>query len=175
MYNLANIISSLRILLSVLLLFTEPLSPLFFIVFILCGISDVVDGYVARTFGLESDFGAKLDSLADIIFVFCFLITIFPLLDLSYWMILWIVCIVLIKIIVILFGFMKFGEIPLIHTYLNKITGVGLILLPFFLLLNSSDIFIIILSLMATFAVLEELIILISSQNLDLNQKSILS
>ena len=174
MYNLANIISSLRILLSVLLLFTEPLSLLFFIVFILCGISDVVDGYVARTFGLESDFGAKLDSLSDIIFFFCFLITIFPLLDLSYWMILWIVCIVLIKVILILFGFMKFGKIPFIHTYLNKITGFGLILLPFFLLLNSSDIFIIILSLMATFAVLEELIILISSQNLDRNQKSIL-
>ena len=173
MYNLSNFISALRILLSALLLVTEPLSALFFIVFILCGVSDVLDGYVARNFGLESDFGAKLDSLADIIFVFCFLIVILPLLNLSYLMILWIICIVLIKIFSIIFGFIKFGEFSLIHTYLNKITGVFLMLLPFLLLIMSSDVILILLCLMATVASIEELFIIVSSQKLNLDCKSI--
>lgn len=173
MYNLSNLISGLRILLSVLLLVTEPLSALFFVVFILCGVSDVLDGYVARNFGLESDFGAKLDSLADIIFVFCFLISILPLLNLSYLMILWIICIVLIKIFSIIFGFIKFGEFSLIHTYLNKITGVFLMLLPFLLLIISSDEILVLLCFIATVASMEELFIIVFTQKLNLDCKSI--
>ena len=48
MKNLANYISLSRIGLSVLLVFTEPLSFIFFRVFIIGGITDILDGYVAR-------------------------------------------------------------------------------------------------------------------------------
>ena len=79
MKNLANYISLSRIVLAILLLFTKPLSFIFFITFIICGITDVLDGYIARTYGLSSDFGAKLDSFADIVFL-SFLIVLFPIL-----------------------------------------------------------------------------------------------
>ena len=77
MMNLANYISISRIVLSVLILFTELSSALFFVIFILCGVSDFLDGYIARKYGLNSDLGANLDSLADVIFFSCFLIVLF--------------------------------------------------------------------------------------------------
>ena len=39
------------------------------IVFILCAISDFVDGKLAKKYNLESDFGAKLDVMSDFIFI----------------------------------------------------------------------------------------------------------
>lgn len=173
MRNLANYISISRIVLSFLLLFTELSSALFFIIFILCGISDFLDGYVARNYGLKNDLGANLDSLADVIFFSCFLIVLLSQLKISYLMGLWIICIVLIKTISFTVGYKKFHKLPLIHTYLNKITGALLILFPFLLLFTSSNWILVILCFIATSAALEELIIIISSQKLDLNCKSI--
>lgn len=173
MWNLANYISISRIVLSVLMLFTELSSALFFVVFILCGISDFLDGYVARNYGLNSDFGANLDSLADIIFFSCFLIVLFSQLKIGYLMGLWIICIVLIKAVSFSIGYVKFHKLPLIHTYLNKITGVLLILFPFVLLFTSSNWILVISCFVATSAALEELIIIIFTQNLDVNCKSI--
>ena len=173
MKNLANYITVSRIILSVFLLFTEPLSLGFFIIFIVCGISDIIDGYVARAYGLKSDFGAVLDSLADIIFFFCFLISLLPVMNLNYFMILWIIIIFLIKLISLIIGFIKFHKFALIHTYLNKLTGALLILLPFILLLSKSNLILIILFMLATLAALEELIIIISDKYLNLNRQSI--
>ena len=173
MKNLANYISISRIFLSVFLLFTEPLSLGFFMILIVCGISDFFDGYVARTYGLKSNFGAVLDSFADVIFFFCFLISLLSVLNLSYFMILWIICIFLIKLISLVIGFIKFHKFTFIHTYLNKITGAYLILLPFILLLSKSNLILVILWVVATFAALEELIIIISDNDLNLNRKSI--
>lgn len=45
------------------------------IVFILAGISDVLDGYIARKFDLTSDLGAVLDPVADKLMTFAILIT----------------------------------------------------------------------------------------------------
>lgn len=174
MKNLANLISFSRIILSVFLLFTQPLSIYFFIIFILCGITDIFDGYVARTYGLNSDFGAILDSFADVVFFSCFLIAVLSVLNLSYFMILWIIGIFLIKFISLAFGFKKFNKFSFIHTYLNKITGVFLVLLPFILLLSKSNLILVVLCMVATFAALEEMIIIIISNNLNLDCKSIL-
>lgn len=174
MKNLANYISLSRIILSILLIFTKPLSISFFTIFIICGISDGIDGYIAKNMGFSSDFGAKLDSIADIIFFLSFLIVLLPILSFNNLMILWTIIIFLIRIISICIGFIKFNKLSLIHTYLNKLTGIFLILLPFLLVLTSSNVILIILYLIATFASLEELIIIIHSKNLNLNCNSII-
>lgn len=67
--NLANIITMMRVVLSLPLLLSEPLSPSFYILYCLCGLSDMVDGFVARRTNSESRFGERIDSLADIVFV----------------------------------------------------------------------------------------------------------
>lgn len=175
MKNIANYITLTRILLSVLLLFTKALSFTFFIIFIICGITDILDGYIARNYGLSSDFGAKLDSFADIVFFLSFLIVLLPVLSFNYLIFYWIIIIFLIKITSIIIGFIKFGKLAMIHTYLNKITGMFIIILPFLLLLISSNVIILSLCLIATLASIEELIINIRSKELILNCNSILN
>ncbi|MBQ6866890.1 MAG: CDP-alcohol phosphatidyltransferase family protein, partial [Clostridia bacterium] len=66
---MANLITILRILASAALLFCPALSPAFFAVYIFAGVTDMLDGFVARRTGTASDFGAKLDTAADLIFV----------------------------------------------------------------------------------------------------------
>lgn len=167
MRNLANYITASRIVLSLLMLFTEALSPAFFMIFIICGLSDVADGYLAKNMGFKSDIGAKLDSFADIVFFLSFLIVLLPVLKLNAIIILWILVIFVIRMISVCISYMKFNELAFIHSYLNKLTGALLILLPFFLLLTSPEMILNIICLVATLASLEELIIVLRSRYLN--------
>lgn len=164
MRNLANYITISRIVLSLLMLFCEPLSLNFFIIFIICGLSDVADGYLAKNMGYKSDLGAKLDSLADIVFFLAFLMVLLPVLKLNYFIISWILVIFAIRIISVLIGYLKFNELAFIHSFLNKLTGALLILLPFLLLLISSEVILNVICFVATLASIEELIIVIKSR-----------
>lgn len=173
MKNLANYISISRIILSIFLLFTVPLSIPFFIMFVLCCISDVLDGFIARKFGFNSDLGAKLDSLGDIVFFLVYLTIILQIFDFNYFMIMGIIGIFLIKMISLAIGFRKFGKLSFIHTYLNKFTGLCLVLLPFSLIVCSSEFVLIVMLLIATIACIEELMIIVFSNSLDLDCNSI--
>lgn len=63
-----NIISGIRILLSLTLLFFH--SGLgFWIVYFICGISDMLDGYLARKFQVTNKQGEVLDTIADMTFL----------------------------------------------------------------------------------------------------------
>ena len=77
----ANAITLLRISGTAVLLFLRPFSPAFFVVYTLTGVTDVLDGFVARKTGTASDFGAKLDSAADLLFYGVMLLKIFPVLS----------------------------------------------------------------------------------------------
>ena len=54
---MANIITGIRIVLSVALLFCPALSPMFYALYIAAGFSDMIDGAVARKTGTVSEFG----------------------------------------------------------------------------------------------------------------------
>ena len=63
--QVANIITSCRILFSICLLFFPIFSVGFYSTYILCGFTDMVDGVVARKTNSVSEFGAKLDTASD--------------------------------------------------------------------------------------------------------------
>ena len=63
MSMLANIITGFRVLCSVLLMFVPTFSVRFYIAYFLCGISDMIDGTVARKTNSDSEFGAKFDKM----------------------------------------------------------------------------------------------------------------
>lgn len=62
-------------------LFFLPLSSAwFYILYLFCGFTDMIDGKVARKTGAVSRLGARLDTAADLLFLFVCLIKILPLL-----------------------------------------------------------------------------------------------
>ena len=127
---MANIISASRILISIVLLFFPTFSPAFYILYITAGITDMIDGSVARKTGKVSEFGAKLDSIADIVFVVVCLVKLLPVINIPLWLYVWIGIIVLIKIINIVSGFIVQNRFVMLHTIMNKVTGFLLFILP---------------------------------------------
>ena len=87
---MANIITRIRIVLSAALLFCPALSPRFYALYIAAGFSDMIDGAVARKTGTVSEFGSRLDTFADIVFVAVCLIKVLPVLDVPVWLYIWI-------------------------------------------------------------------------------------
>ena len=59
---MANALTLLRVLCSLCMVWTPALSPRFFALYIACGLSDMLDGWVARRTGTASPLGAKLEA-----------------------------------------------------------------------------------------------------------------
>ncbi len=126
----ANIITSSRIILSLVLLTLAPLSAPFFAVYILCGLTDMVDGTVARRTNTESVFGSRLDTAADFVMVAVCLIMLIPVLSFKPWMLIWIAGIALIKAINVISSLVMHKRLITPHTALNKATGCVIFILP---------------------------------------------
>ena len=127
---MANLITSCRILLSLLLLFFPALSPGFYGLYLAAGLSDMLDGFVARRTNSASPLGAKLDSMADLVFLAVCLIKLLPVLTLPVWLWVWVGLIALLRLVNILSGFVCRKKLVLLHTRANKLTGALLFLLP---------------------------------------------
>ena len=127
---MANIITSIRIVLSVGLLFCPTFSPVFYELYIAAGFSDMIDGAVARKTGAVSEFGSRLDTIADIVFVAVCLIKLLPVLHVPVWLYIWIAIIAFIKVANIAVGFVGQKELISVHSMMNKLTGGLLFVLP---------------------------------------------
>ena len=127
---MANLITSCRILLSLLLLFFPALSPGFYGLYLAAGLSDMLDGFVARRTNSTSPLGAKLDSMADVVFLAVCLVKLLPVLTLPVWLWVWVGLIALLRLVNILSGFVWRKKLVLLHTRANKLTGALLFLLP---------------------------------------------
>lgn len=127
---MANIITGIRIVLSVALMFCPALSPMFYALYIAAGFSDMIDGAVARKTGAVSEFGSRLDTIADIVFVAVCLIKLLPVLHVPVWLYIWIAIIAFIKVANIAVGFVGQKELISVHSMMNKLTGGLLFVFP---------------------------------------------
>ena len=127
---MANAISAGRVMLSVVLLFVPTFSSSFYLLYILAGLTDMIDGAVARITHTASEFGAKLDTAADFVFVMVCLIKIIPYIDITAWLYVWIAIIALIKLFNIFSGYIIQKEFVAVHSIMNKTVGVVLFILP---------------------------------------------
>ena len=89
MKALANGITIIRILCSIILLFCPAFSSAFYALYLTAGVSDMVDGWVARRTHTASELGDKLDTIADIVFVIVCLVKLLPILDIPVWLCIW--------------------------------------------------------------------------------------
>lgn len=156
MKNIANIITGSRIIFSIAILFIPPLSPIFYVLYVAAGITDLIDGTVARKTNSAGAFGAKLDTIADFIFVAVCLFKLLPVLDIPVWLWIWIAVIALIKIINIISGAIKLKRMIALHTVMNKITGALCFILPFTLPFINLKYSAIVVCAAATFAAIQE-------------------
>ncbi|ETT57735.1 hypothetical protein C173_31716 [Paenibacillus sp. FSL R7-277] len=168
-----NCITLSRIGLALLLLYLAPLGTGFTLVYLLCGITDMLDGPIARMTGTVSSFGAKLDSVADMTLAGTALYTLYPFLGLTLGLILWIALIAVIRGASILTALRKFSTYGSIHTYGNKLAGLLLFLTPLLLPYVNQAIWTIVVCLVATLSAIEELILLLISSELQLDLKGL--
>ena len=156
MKSLPNAISALRFLGAIGLLFFDVKTTAFCSIYFICGISDILDGYLARKLHCESKTGALLDSLADLAFVACCCYKLTPSLVFPKWLWIWGGAIVAIKVINQISALVMYKKCLFPHTIANKLTGVLLfagVPLTFFL---GSIIPVSITAVFATFAAVQE-------------------
>ena len=158
--HLPNVITTLRIIGSAVLLFLPAMEPTFLIIYTVCGFSDVLDGMIARAAHVTSDLGARLDSIADMLFYAVMLLKIFPVLSLHLppWIWLWVSGILLLRVGTYLIAAFRFHHFSSLHTYLNKLTGLSIFAVPYLLNQKALTAFCIGVCVIASLATVEELI-----------------
>lgn len=164
----ANCLTGFRLLGAIALIFLTPLSIPFYIVYTLCGLSDALDGPVARATGTAGDFGARLDSAADMTFYSVMVLRLIPIVWheklLPGWCWWWAVSILVFRIGVYLFAFIKFSRFPSLHTMLNKISGFLIFGAPYLIRTPAAVVYFTLFCVVATVAGIEELMIHIYRQ-----------
>ena len=162
---MANMITCIRMICSIVLVYCPTFSVSFYVFYILAGVSDMLDGMVARHFKTVSDFGSKLDTVADFIFcLVCFIlnkslritIKIIPVLKLERWMFIWIFVIALIKLINLISAYVVQKKFVACHSNLNKLTGALLFCLPLTVKVIDLRYSMVVIGTVATFAAIQE-------------------
>lgn len=153
---IANIITGFRVLISIALLFCPVFSPVFYVLYLIAGLSDMIDGTIARRMNTVSEFGARFDTAADFVFVVVCLIKFLPVISIPAWLYVWIVLIALIKIIIIISGYVVQKKLVAVHSVMNKMTGVLLFILPLTFLIVQLKYLAIPVCAVATFAAVQE-------------------
>jgi CDP-diacylglycerol--glycerol-3-phosphate 3-phosphatidyltransferase len=128
MRHLPNVISALRVAGSIGLLFCDVSGWPFWVLYGLCGISDMLDGSLARRFHAETKAGAILDSVADLVFVACCAIRLLRVLEIPLWLWIWAGVIVIIKMVNQVSALIVYKRFCFPHTLANKLTGLLLFL-----------------------------------------------
>ncbi len=156
MKHLPNFITAFRLLGAFGLLFSDVGSVTFWVIYFACGLSDMVDGFLARKFHCESKTGALLDSLADLAFVVGCSIKLIPVLALPNWLWFWGAAIVVIKVINQISAMVMYKKCIFPHTIVNKVAGLLLFIgVPLTVFLESV-VPMVMIAVVATFAAVQE-------------------
>jgi CDP-diacylglycerol--glycerol-3-phosphate 3-phosphatidyltransferase len=171
--NVPNLISILRILSCALFFIIGNNTTLFFLVATIIGLSDILDGSLARKYKVQSKLGAQLDSIADSVFFisifiyFCVYKTDL-LIQYKYVLIIGVCC----KILPLIISLAKNRKIISIHTIMNKISGFIVIIGIILIVLFDANQIINIISLVISLAGIEESLIILINKDIELNTKS---
>ena len=153
---MANSLTICRIVLCVVLLITDTFSPAFFLAYALAGLTDMLDGYVARKTNSASELGARLDSIADLVLVIVCLEKLLPAIDVPIWLWTWVAAIAIVKVVNMASGLVVERRLVMLHTSANKIAGLVAFLVPFAIPLLGVVSPAIIACVVATFAAIQE-------------------
>lgn len=175
-WSLADSLTAARIAASVLLLFPLAASP-FLAVYTLAGVTDALDGWLARKSGTASEFGARLDSVADLLFYGVLLFRLFPVLTQRMPVEIWyaVTVIVLLRLGAYVAAAVRFHRFAALHTWLNKLTGAAVFGIPYVLAVSSGIGYCWTVCALAFVSSLEELLLHLCRKDYCSGRKSILS
>ncbi|MBQ9266436.1 MAG: CDP-alcohol phosphatidyltransferase family protein [Bacilli bacterium] len=172
-----NLITVIRILGAISLIFLEPLSVPFLVVYGVCGATDAVDGFIARKFHVESRLGSVLDTISDFSLYIIMIVKIFGFLLDNLQLANWILGIAGCVLRLISYGtcLIKYKKFSSVHTYLNKALGFMFFLYPFVCLAPNLALIIYtyVMAGVALLGGLEELLIHLISKEYNVHNKSI--
>lgn len=173
-WNAADSVTSLRMIGSVCLLFPRLGSIGFYAVYTLTGLTDALDGWLARKTGTASDFGARLDSISDLLFYAIMLLRLFPALIGILPVQLWYVAfgVAMLRLAAYLTAAVKFHRFASLHTWLNKLTGCAVFLLPYVLMSSFTPVYCWITCMLGGVASVDELAIHLDSQTYGYGSRS---
>lgn len=154
--NAANIITLLRIIAALCLLPVEAFSRSFFILFTFVGLSDALDGIVARKLKVNSKFGDFFDFFADLIAAIICVYKVVPSINLYVWVWIWTGFVCLIRTANLIRSIKYKNSMEISKTLANKISGVIFFLTPYCYIFFDPNYIAAPLCFMATLAAIQE-------------------
>lgn len=165
-----NFLTGARVVLTMALLFPAVTGAVLAALYLAAGLTDMLDGWLARRLHAESTFGARLDSAADFFFVAAALFRLWPVAAPGTAVLLWVGGIALLRLGAALAAKVRFGRFGFLHTRANKYTGLLLFCYPFSLFFTRSQVVLYILCAAATFSAAEELFLELTAKHWDPNR-----
>ena len=174
-FTIPNCVTMFRVLGTVGLVFTEPFSVAFYVIYTLCGLSDVVDGWIARSKKLTSELGAKLDSIADLLYYAVMAVMVMPVLWERLPVGIWyaVAFVVALRIATYVMVAVRHRCFSSMHTYGNKLTGIGVFGIPYFIPQECGVIYCTVACTVSVLATIEEFLIHLFSKKYNTRVKTI--
>jgi len=167
MKHIPNILTSLRILCATLLLAVPVYSVRFYLLYLICGVTDFLDGRLARRFHVASKAGASLDNIADYTLLMSTVIKVLPTLLLDVWALVGGICMLTARMSSSVIAWIKYKRIVVLHTFANKLLGGAVYAIPLLAGLGNHTLLISIISGFMCFSVPEEIYLLLASKQLE--------
>ena len=145
-------------------------------IYSICGVTDVIDGILARYWHVESELGSRLDSISDLLFYSAMVIKVIPYLienrvHYAVWLLAGLA--IFFRLCTYILVAIKYHCFSSVHTYANKMTGLVVFLLPFFLCFGDLSIVSLFPGIIGILSSLEEFTIHLTSSSYIPNKKSI--
>ena len=167
MKHIPNILTGLRIFCSALLVATPVYSIHFYCLYLVCGITDFLDGRLARRFHVASKAGASLDNIADYTLITSTAIKVLPTLEVETWSLIWGICMLIAHITSSIIAWLKYKRVVVLHTLANKLLGGAVYAIPLLAGFGNQTILISTVSAFMCFSVPEEIYLLLTSKQLE--------
>ena len=130
-------LTSVRIVISSILLMFSGFSIAFLSLFCVCGVMDLIDGPVARATGSQSVLGAKLDTTGDVMTYLAMVKALILEKVIPVRTLLWFAIPLFGMLVSAFIGKLRFHSFVFTHTALSKLFGAGCFFVPFSVALNT--------------------------------------
>ena len=173
--QIPNALCFMRILCALGLFVFEPFSPWFMVLYIFAGVSDMIDGLIARKLNAGSVFGANLDSVADLMFACIGLYILLPVVDFPAWAAPVAIGLVCTRFISMAIAGVRFRQFVMLHTIGNKVfVSVAWLIFLIYPFVGDITVFLIVGCVIGFITCLEDLLMNATSKEPAYNNKGFL-